>query len=108
MIEWSTSTAVYSNVVSVVSSSNSSHCQEYKPIIEELAQRNNFKLYWFESDQMNEKDLNFLLTYYNLKDYEGYTPYTFITNKNKFIDSETGYANEEQIIKFLKTNSVIE
>lgn len=94
-------------VVTVIGSSTCPHCQEYKPIIEDLAEEYDFKLYFVEADQISEEDSSVLHESYDLENYEGYVPYTFVIDKGKFVTDTTGFESEETTIKFLKENKVI-
>lgn len=94
-------------VVTVIGLSYCSHCINYKPVLEKLATDNNFKMYWFDIDKMNEDDANVLTYTYNLSGYTGASPYTFVINNNKLVKDNLGFENEEKTVTFLKEAKVI-
>lgn len=94
-------------VVTVIGSSTCPHCQEYKPIITSLAEEKNFIFYFFESDKLNNEQYNILTNTYELENYEGYVPYTFVIKDNKFVKDTTGFESKDATVKFLKETKVI-
>lgn len=96
-----------SKVVTVIGSSTCPHCQEYKPVISALAEEFGFKLYFVEADKVTEEDNSVLYESYDLKNYEGYVPYTFIVDKGKFVTDTTGFESKDTTLKFLKENKII-
>ena len=95
-------------IVTVIGSSTCSHCQEYKPVISSLSNKYKFKLFFFEVDTLSEEDKDILYNTYDLEDFDGHIPYTFILKDNKFVTSQTGYANRDSVVDFLKENEIIE
>ena len=94
-------------VVTVIASSTCPHCQEYRPVIEKLSKENDFKLYFFEADGLSEDDQVTLLSTYELSDYEGSVPFTFIVDSGKVTASTVGYATEDATIEFLQKNKIM-
>lgn len=105
--EWIMDTQNGETVVTVLGSSTCPHCQEYKPVITQLSENLGFKLYFFEMDTLSEEETGALTTTYELKNYEGLVPYTYIVKENKFVSDTTGYQDEETTIKFLQDNKII-
>lgn len=81
-------------VVTVIASSTCPHCQNYKPIITEICEKEKIKLYFFESDQLSQDDYTILTNSINLQNYEGYVPYTFIVKDRNFVLDHTGEQDE--------------
>ena len=94
-------------VVTIVASSTCPHCKEYRPVIERLAKENNFNLYFFEVDLLDENDQYTLLGSYELSDYEGAVPYTFIVDAGKVNGTTVGFATEDETVEFLKKYKVM-
>ena len=94
-------------VVTIIGSTKCSHCQEYKPVITALAKKYKFKLFFFEVNEMEEEETEILYNKYELENYDGHIPYTYIVNNNKFISDKTGFASREDTIEFLKQNGII-
>ena len=81
-------------VVTVIASSTCPHCQNYKPIITDICEKEKIKLYFFESDQLSQDDYTILTNSINLQKYEGYVPYTFIVKDRNFVLDHTGEQDE--------------
>ena len=94
-------------IVTVAGMSTCSHCQEYKPVITKLAQKYHFKLYFFELDKLTDDEYNILMNKYNYENYEGTVPYTFVVKKDKFIVDKVGYKDRNDLMFFLKQNSIV-
>ena len=94
-------------VVTVIGLTTCQHCQAYKPIIKSLANSNKFELYFFENDLLSDEQSKKLFNSFDLKDYDGYVPYTFIFDNNKYVAGKVGFSNKNDIIKFLTENDVI-
>lgn len=95
-------------VVTVIASSTCPHCKNYKPIITEVCEKENIKLYFFESDELSEDDYTILTNSINLKNYEGYVPYTFIVKDRNFILDHTGEQDETATRDMLKKAGLLE
>ncbi len=105
--KWATETLEDKPVVTVLALSTCGYCKSYKPIIEQLKEEYDFDLYWYEVDSLSDEDYSTLTSKYELLNYEGSVPYTFITNNGEFIADTTGAMEEEATLKFLKDNKVI-
>ncbi len=105
--EWLVVTKEDESIVTVIAQTTCSHCINFKPVIEEVQKKYGFKLYWFEYDEMETTDRNLLTKTYDLKDFGG-TPHTFIVKGGKLIAEQPGEMSNENLVKFLKSNKVIE
>lgn len=106
--KWYNSIAEGNQVVTIIASSTCPHCQEYKPVIKELSEKEGFELYFFEADQLEDTDYGILTSAFELEEYEGSVPYTFVVNEKKFVNTTTGYADKDTTINFLKSAGVLE
>lgn len=95
-------------VVTVIASSTCPHCKNYKPIITEVCEKENIKLYFFESDELSEDDYTILTNSINLKNYEGYVPYTFVVKDRNFVLDHTGEQDETATRDMLKEAGLLE
>lgn len=82
-------------VITVIAGSTCPHCQNYKPIITDICEKENIKLYFFESDALSQDDYTILTNSINLQNYEGYVPYSFIVNNRNFVLDHTGELDED-------------
>ena len=94
-------------IVTVIASSACPHCQEYKPVIEKLASDKGFTLYFFAADYFAETNYAMLTGTFEIKNYTGAVPYTFIVKDGKFVADTVGYLDEETTINFLNENNII-
>ena len=105
--DWYKDVSSEEKVVTVIGSTSCPHCQEYKPVIKKMAKEYEFKLYFFESDKLSEEEMNILEKTYDLVDYQGHVPFTFIIKDNEYVTGKEGYSNKEATIEYLKENGVI-
>ena len=94
-------------VVTVLASTTCPHCQAYKPTITKLARDNNFVLYFFEVDSLTTDEQNIVTSTFDLTNFEGAVPFTFIVKNGKVVSDTVGFSTEEETVKFLKTNGII-
>ena len=94
-------------VVTVLASTTCPHCQEYKPVITALAKKHDFKLYFFEMEELSSDEQNVVMTTFDLENYDGGVPFTFIVKNGKVVSDTTGFSTEDDTIKYLKTNELI-
>ena len=89
-------------VVTVIASSGCPHCKEYKPVITDIANKYNIKLYFFEVDSLVESDKD-ILTNINSDefDYSGSVPYTFVIRNNEYIGDTVGFVSSGSTIYYL-------
>lgn len=104
--EWLTEIKENKTVVTILGKSTCQHCMEYKPVIEKLANKEKFTLYFFELDNISDDEYNLIMGSEYLDTYEGYVPYTLITSNGKKVDDLTGYSNIDQIKDFLIKSNV--
>ena len=88
-------------IVTVIGTTWCPHCQEYKPVITRLSNEKGFKLYFFEIDTLTEEQVNTVTKTFNLENYTGAVPYTFIVKNGKFISDTVGFSSEEETIEYL-------
>lgn len=103
---WLTDTASDEYVVTVIAQTTCGHCINFKPVMTKAHNKNDFKLYWFEADELSTNDYNTLKGTYELDEYSG-TPYTFITKNGEVLDHISGEREYDVLIDFLKENNVI-
>lgn len=106
--DWYTDIMKDETVVTVIGSTDCPHCQEYKPVIYDLAEKKNFKFYFFELEDLSQEDITILTTTVELQSFDGSVPYTFITKSGKFVVDTVGYMNESVLETFLLENKVYE
>lgn len=95
-------------VVTIIASSGCPHCKAYKPVITELAEKEKFKMYFFEGDELSNSDYNIVSTSFALKNYSGSVPYTFVVHNKEFVKDTVGYKDEETTRNFLITAGILE
>ena len=104
---WLTDTASDEYVVTVIAQTTCGHCINFKPVMTKANKENEFKLYWFEADQLTSDEYNTLKDTYELDEYQG-TPYTFVTKNGEVINHLSGERDYDTLIEFLQDNNVIE
>ena len=105
--EWYSDVTSGKEVVTVIGASFCSHCQEYKPIIKQLAGKYKFKLYFFEIDTLPEEDQKIIENTYELTDMTDNVPFTFLVKNNKYVTGTTGFSNKDNTVSYLKKIGVI-
>lgn len=105
--EWLVETKKEEPVVTVIGLTTCGHCQSYKPVIEKMAEEYGFKLFFFETDELDSSDATLIETEYELKEFEDLVPFTYIVKKGEVIAENTGYPGEAAIKEFLRTAGVI-
>lgn len=106
--KWYTDIINGKTVVTVIASTSCPHCQAYKPVIEDLADKEEFIMYFFESDQLESADYNALTNTFTLEGYQGYVPYTFVASNGEFVGDTTGGMDEAGLVDFLTEHKVLE
>lgn len=104
--DWQVDTKKDDYVVTVIGQTTCGHCISYKPVMQNVLNKYDFNVYWFEVDTFSDEDYNTLIETYELTNYKG-TPYTFITKNDEFVDFISGGTDEESLVSFLKENNVI-
>lgn len=108
--EWYETTKKDEYVVTVIGLSYCGYCKQYKPVIEEITDDENIAFYYFDFDTLAEassKDADALEHTYDLENYTGSSPYTFITKNGEFIGDTVGYMDKDETTSFLKSLKVI-
>ena len=89
-------------VITVIASSGCPHCKEYKPVITDIANKYNIKLYFFEVDLLSESDKDILINIDSDKfSYAGSVPFTFVIRNNEYIGDTVGFVNSGSTIYYL-------
>ena len=94
-------------VVTVLGLTTCGHCQLYKPTIEKLQNKYNFKLYFFELDTLTEEEREIVETTYELATYGDSVPFTYIVKGDRIIAEETGFEDRETTLNLLKDYKII-
>lgn len=94
-------------VVTILGLTTCSHCQQYKPTIEKLANKHKFKLYFFELDELTEEERNTVENTFELETYEDSVPFTYIVKNKKVIAEDTGFESRDYTYQYLKDHKVI-
>lgn len=100
--QWVEDTSSEQYVVTVIALSYCGYCEQYKPVITQIANDNGLKLYWFEIDTMSDEDANVLQTTYELEQYSGSSPYSLVTYGGEFVSDVVGYMEKADTETFLK------
>lgn len=103
---WYNTTLQDKYVLTVIGASYCSHCMNFKPIIETIAEENSIDLYYFYIDQLDESEANKITTAYETN-YKGSVPHLFIIKNGNVVTNSTGEMTSDSLIEFLKLNSVI-
>ena len=94
-------------VVTVLGLTTCGYCQNYKPVIERLAQKEGFKLYFFEVDNLPNEDVEDLTSNYEFTEFTNSYPFTYIVKEEKLLSEKTGYKDESSVKQFLTDNGII-
>lgn len=103
---WLNDTKSNEYIVTVLAQTWCPHCNTYKPTIESLQSEYNFKLYWFDIDELTTIDSNTIKNTYELNHYSG-TPYTFVIKNGEFISFNSGNRSYEDTLNYLIASNVI-
>ena len=104
---WQKDVRAGNTVVTVIGASYCEHCQAYKPVVQALANKHNINLYFYEIDTLSETDQDKLTSSFDLPDYEGRVPYTFVMRDGQFVKSYEGFQDQSQISAFFLETGVI-
>ena len=91
----------------IVSRSDCSHCISYKPKVEQIAKKNNIKVYYIDYDDEKKKDIDTFFEEFNL---DGSTPITiFIKDgqETSVLNRLEGDVDKDQIIERFKKMNLI-
>ena len=99
--EWIEDTKSDQPIITVIGLTYCQYCKQYNPIINQIAQSKEYKLYWFDADNYDAESFETLKSTYELS-YEGSSPYTLVTKGGEVIGEHVeGYMDENQIESFL-------
>lgn len=99
--KWLNDTSSNKYVITVIGYTTCPHCSNYKPVIENVSLNKKMKLYFVYGDKMDSRDYAVLLKTYNINEFEGSVPFTFVTYNGKVIRQHTGSMNESETLNFL-------
>lgn len=105
--EWLVDAEGEEPVVTIMGMTTCGYCQQYKPVIESLAEEYGFKLYFFETDALSSEDAYIVESTYELDEFQNQVPFTFIVQDGEVISQNTGYKDQNEVVKFLTQNGVI-
>ena len=91
----------------IISRSDCSHCISYKPKVEQIAKKNNIKVYYIDYDDEKKKDIDTFFEEFNL---DGSTPITiFIKDgqETSVLNRLEGDVDKDQIIERFKKMNLI-
>ncbi len=106
--EWLKLTKSNTYVINVIAASWCPHCQNFKPVITEVAEKTKTKLFFIEVDKLKsmvpedaEDYIDAFTTTYELKDYNGGVPYMFVTRNGKVVAEHSGEMNLDRTMEFI-------
>lgn len=105
--DWHKATLEDKYVLTVIGASFCSHCNNFKPIIEKVANDYNVDLYYYYIDMLDETEKDSIINSYETN-YDGSVPHLFITKNGNVISNQTGEMEESTLIEFLQLNLVIQ
>ena len=91
----------------VIGQTYCSFCIKFKPILMNVADTKNVKIYYMNYDAVEEQtELKEYLS--NFEEFSNFgTPLTIITENGKILDSLNGYRTENEFVKFLTDNNLL-
>ena len=92
----------------VIERTGCGYCQQYMPLIEEVAKEKKVAITYINTDNLTEDEINELSSTNNyLKRNEWGTPTTLFMLGDRIVDSISGYVGKESIEAFLKDRVVL-
>ena len=91
----------------IISRSDCSHCISYKPKVEQIAKKNNIKVYYIDYDDEKKKDIDTFFEEFNL---DGSTPITIFIKggqETSVLNRLEGDVDKDQIIERFKKMNLI-
>lgn len=85
-----------------------SYCQKYEPILKKVSRKYEYPVYFIDIADLSEEEFNMLSegnAYLNSNDWG--TPTTLLMNGNEVIDSISGYVEEDEVVKFITKNNLV-
>ena len=80
-------------------------CQEFKPLLEEIAKENNFEFYYFDAGSVVKDEMNNIIDKLDLG-ING-VPHLAVIENKKLVGEQSGKRDKETTIKFLKETGII-
>lgn len=105
--EWYNKTKEDKYVITILGSSQCDFCNNFKPIIEKVANDKEIELYFYYVDIIDQDEAEKLKTTYD-SNYTGVVPHMFITKNGNIVTNYTGEMTEKELLDFLKLNLIIE
>ena len=108
--DWYNDIKANKEVITIYGASYCSHCQEYYPVISKIANKYKLNVYFFEVDEIQKADneaYDKLMNSFELSNYTGSVPYTYIMRNGQLVNSDTGFVSRDYTMNFLKENGVI-
>lgn len=82
------------------------YCNLLTPSLDEMTERYEFDYLYINTDELGSSFMQKILGHLNLTSVG--TPYLAIVSNSKVIDTQNGYADYDEIFKFLQENNIIE
>lgn len=101
--EWLKLTSSDTYVINVIAASWCPHCQNFKPMITEAANKTKTKLYFIETDKIAKEDYDIYTKTYTLNEYSGGVPHTFVTRNGKVLGENSGEMDLDATLKFINS-----
>lgn len=95
------------NALIYLGSSNCSHCLQFDPVINKVAQENELTFFYINFNDLSDKHFTKILETFNIEEENFGTPFLIITKNGEKLVDYPGYLEEEELIEFLKTNEII-
>lgn len=94
--------------VAVIGRTGCSFCSKYQPVMNEIIKSTNLMMYYVDISKFADEDHTTLIESASyLKETNWGTPTTLVFKKGKFVEAFSGYAEKEEIMKFLKSTGAV-
>lgn len=106
--EWQDKVKSEDVVVTTLAQTTCSWCNQFKPVMQEVAEENNLEVIWLDIDTVTstEEEYNKLIGTFDELQNLG-TPYTIITKSNKIIGEISGYVEKDELVKTLQEHGAL-
>lgn len=84
------------------------YCNLLEPITDSLKEEYNLDYYYINTDELSNSELSKVLKLFDRTTDTFGTPYLIITKDGKVVAEQNGYADEDVIFNFFKTNGIID
>lgn len=105
--EWQEAVKSDKLMVTTLAQTTCSWCNEFKPVMQKVAEDNNLEIVWIDVDTLSsEEEYNNLIgTFEQLQSFG--TPYTIITQNGEIVGEISGYVDESELISTFNQYGVI-